>query len=68
MGVSLSRIDGVPEPDEGSPAFLHDVVSPPVRAPPGAASTRNERCVFTAALNQRKEWESARQIADELGE
>jgi hypothetical protein len=68
MGVPRARIDGVPEPDEGSPVFLHEVVSPPAPAPPGAITTRKERYVCTPALNQRKDWESGRQIADEAGE
>jgi hypothetical protein len=68
MSVLLARIEGVPEPDEGSPFFLHDVVSPPAPAPPGAITTRKEHFVSTAALNQRKYWESGRQIADDAGE
>jgi hypothetical protein len=66
MGVPLSRIDDVP--DQGSPVILRDVASRPVPAPPGAITTRKERYVSTAALNQRKDWESGRQIADEAGE
>jgi hypothetical protein len=67
MCVPLARIDGVPEPDEGSPVFLHDMVSPPALAPPGAITTRNERYASTAALSQGKNWESGRQIADDAG-
>jgi hypothetical protein len=29
MGGSVARMDAVLEPDESSPAFLHDVVCPP---------------------------------------
>jgi hypothetical protein len=29
MSASVARIDAVLQPDESSPTFLHDVVSPP---------------------------------------
>jgi hypothetical protein len=57
-------MDRTPEPDQGSPVFLHDVVSPPP-APPGAITTRKERSGSIAALNQWKYRESGRQIADD---
>jgi hypothetical protein len=57
----------MPEPDGGSPIFLDDVVSPPALAASRAITTRKERYVSTATLNQRKYWESGRQIADDAG-
>jgi hypothetical protein len=63
MGVPLLPI-GLPERDEGLALFLQDVVTPPEPAPRGAITTRNERFVSTAALNQRRYWASGRrQIA-----
>jgi hypothetical protein len=58
------------EPDVGSPVLLHDVLSPPARAPPGAIRTQEERVVSTAALTQRKcrYRESGRKMADDAGE
>jgi hypothetical protein len=63
MGVSLLPPDGLPGPDEESALFLQDVVSPPEHGPREAITTRNERFVSTAALNQRRCWASGRQIA-----
>jgi hypothetical protein len=63
MGVPLLPIDGLPGPDEESALFLQDVVSPPESAPRAAITTRNERFVSSAALNQRRYLASGRQIA-----
>jgi hypothetical protein len=66
MGVLLAMIDGLPPADEGLPTFLYDVANPPDPRQRGAMTTRNERFVSTAALNQRKYWTSGMQLADDV--
>jgi hypothetical protein len=66
MGVPLPVIDGLPPADEGSPIFLQDVANPPGPRQRAAITTRNERFVSTAALNQRKYWTSGMQLADDV--
>jgi hypothetical protein len=67
MGGPLLPVDGLPEPDEASALLLQDVVSPHEPAPQGAITTRKERFVSTAALNQRLYWASGRHIAGDGG-
>jgi hypothetical protein len=49
----------------GQPHSFFPVVSPPARAPRGAAIIRNERFASTAARNQRKCWVRGSQIRDQ---
>jgi hypothetical protein len=51
--------------DEGWPIFLHNVADPPEPGWRGAITTRNERFVSAAGLNERKYWTSREQLADE---
>jgi hypothetical protein len=60
----LPALAGLLLPYEGRPVFLHDIVTPPAPAAGGAITTRNERFVSKAALNQRK-WISGAQVADD---
>ena len=53
-GLDMCEVVGLPAPDKETPKYLHDMVTCPDAAHRWAITTRNERFVSIAALNQRK--------------